>query len=209
MSEQASRRRRKTGRYRGVGAAADTGHLLPERVYHPQVQIAHASVPDPNVALRGKRQKAQVNIRVDLLEVEYHARRLDEGAYNCGRMYQYILESSRGSQSNGTPMFQLGGHQPFSSSDNAIVTRMAAAMKVDSLLSDTKPVIGRRGQMVLELVLLNGQSFAAVADSFVPLDEMSARKRRHSGSFYAEFFRNCLRDLAKHWSENGHPAIRI
>lgn len=182
------------------------GDLLPEGQYSEHVEIAHASVADPNVALQGRRQRAQINVRTDMLEIEYHAGRINHAMYMCGRMYQKVLEDSRGARSGGPSAFNtVGIAPPFTSSDHAIVKRITSSIRMDGLLESTLPVLGKRGQRVLECVLLYGYGFTQTATAMAAFDEIAFRGNRKSGKFYAETFRYLLRDLAAHWSETGHP----
>jgi hypothetical protein len=158
------------------------------------VDIVHGIADDPNPTFRGERQRVAVNRRTDALESEYSYGRLSEGAYRAGRIYQSVLECASGSPSGGGQWMEGDRVDVVIAHELAILRGIDRADAVVVMLDDTCRVVGKLGQRVLALVLVDRLTLEQVAE------RVANRKDKLARSFYAETFRQSLEALADHWS---------
>jgi hypothetical protein len=180
------------GRYSKTNRATIPGEL-PEETRRgrgsPRREIRHAEVPDPNPALKGRRQRVAINIRVDALEHELARGRISEAVHLAGRVFRRVLEKSRtppGSLSQwmkGDRVDQVIAHEL------KILRGIANAQASDVMLQEVRPIIGRVGEHLLIKVLIDGLSLTQVAG-------LMGNSSKHGVFYCSETFRRSLEALA-------------
>ena len=181
------------GRYTDVSRAPVPGDLPKAGKVHERCQIAHGVVDDPNPSLRGRRQKAAINIKTDALEFEYARGRISEAGYWAGRTYKAVLERSRTPLSGGGAWNAGDRVDQVISHEIKILDRIARAQDAATMIRDTAPVVGMLGQRILELVLVDELTIAAAAK------RIKGRDDRQTVIFWAEQFRSSCELLADFW----------
>ena len=189
------------GRYNDLGRASTPGDLPRQTKATEHSHVRHGVVPDPNPSLRGKRQRAAINVKTDALEREYASGRISEAAYQAARTYQSVLERSRrplsagGQWSGGERVDHVVCH------DTAILDRIDSAGAAVEMLRDTAPAIGMLGQRVLELVLVDELTLTTIAT------RMRGEGKQHV-IYFSTLFRDSCEALANHWSRRDRRAPR-
>ena len=190
--------RRTQGRYGELRSAADPGNLpLPGR--RGKAHIAHGSVPDPNPALQGKRQRVAINVKTDVVETEYQAGRISEAAYLAARAYGAVLERAAGAPSGGG-QWQEGDRVDAAAAHEVAIrrsldrTRQAIVIK-----GEVRAVVGAVGERVLASVLIDRRTLADIAA------EISGHANKRAAGHVAWLFRRCCEELADHWAATALP----
>jgi len=169
---------------------------LPGRGVAGKARIVYGFVPEPNAAIRedGKvrSQKVAINANTDVLEREYQARRISQEAYDAGRAYEIAMASTVGD------MRAIAIEPSAGPGDRtrAIVGRLDAARSVVALRSHVDRAIGENRRAILECVLLEGWSFAQVAEMLArPPGIAPSRMKQHA----AEYWRQSIEALGREW----------
>lgn len=190
--------RKSEGRYSGASGASVPGELPREGKRRGGIQIAHATVDDPNPTIAG-RQRVAVNRKNDALEDAYAAGRVSDAAYAAGRVYQAILERAAGIRDGG----DMSGVRadPVSARDLLMIYRIEHARDAVALLDETSRVVGQVGGMVLEKTL----GFERVT-----LTELARRMGggRLTLAYYSRTFADSLENLAAHWARHSERQPR-
>ncbi len=190
------------GRYRDVTRASMPGELPREGARTAHDLIRHGVVADPNPCLVGRRQRVAINIKTDSLEREYAHGRITPAAYGAARTYKAVLERSRqpvsgsGSWNVSIKVDRVISHEL------KILSKIAKAQDADAMLRDTAPVVGMRGQQVLEMVLLDEVTLTEVAR------RMTGSADRQQVIYYSQLFRDSVEALAEHWCRRDRCAPR-
>lgn len=163
-----------------------------------KIRVKHGAVADPDPAREGKRQRVAVNMHTDALETEYAYKRISEEAYRAGRVYQAVIEISRGRRV-GERGFELGDRSGSPQSREwALLARLQNAQDAVELLAETRSAIGAWGELVLTGVLGEGLTFTQMAAKM-------GRKGERARAEIARAFREGLEVLAKEWEKRGAP----
>jgi hypothetical protein len=187
------------GRFRDVAKATMPGEL-PAEGRAGQLVIRHGVVPDPNIALRGKRQRVAINIQTDALENEHARHRISDAAYWAARTWAAVMERSRPSVS-GAGAWNPGNRVDMVlSHELAVLNRIARAADAVAVCRDVRPAIGLSGEAILTLVLLEGLALRAAAA------RLSGKSGTSEVFFWSETFRRSCEALADHWcSRHARP----
>ena len=157
------------------------------------LQIRHGREADPNPSLRGKSQKVAVNIKTDPLEREHANKRISDVGYVAACTYRKVLQRSRrpasagGAWSSGDRVDQVISHEI------TILDRIEHADDAVTMIRDTAPAVGMRGQRVLELALADELTLTEVARRMTGSDD------RQAVIYYSRLFRDSCEALAEHW----------
>lgn len=161
MSRQA---RLTEGRYDSGARNLTAPGELPAEGLQGKAEIRHAAVPDPNPSFTGQRQRAAINIRVDLLEREYAGGRLTEGAYRAGLLIQAALQvialSGRGQWGEGSRV------DPAQVSDAIMVDALHKASLAVKLFDRIKREVGNHDAKLLKMTLGEGLTIEQVVAKF-------------------------------------------
>lgn len=175
-------RKRKNAYDRGGADYDRKAAILPAHV-----MVAPAVVDDP--IERGKRLEVTVTLRDDILRHLRVREEIDEAQFQAGRLYErYVEQSQIGSVKAMDPTKEPvdgGGAFP-----EAITDRQIAAVRQ---LSEAGRVLGRRGEAMVRMILIDRLSFKEIAPNAGRYD--LAYVRRH--------FFDCLEELAVFWSLAG------
>lgn len=193
------------GRYSGFENVSDVGPDLPRRgkAVGGKLHIVHAAVTDPNPGApkkdgKTRRQRVAVNRSTDVLENVYARRRLSEGAYQAGRLYQRILEVSRGRRSGKSIFDPDNRGNPIDGHEHAILTALQNAEKAVALLNDVRQIIGLWAEHVLTRILGDGATLSEVTRE---QGKTSRWARANVGVTFCE----ALESLALTWEQWGGP----
>src|SRR6478609_6870998 len=198
-----TRHRRKTkislapvGRYDIRDAAMPPGDSLGEPTGTRRRNTRIAAIPDPYEP--GRRLLATVNIRTDLLELEYSHNRISESALRVGRQIQQKLEAlsrvGAGNQwSQGDRVDQYQRHE------EVIVTKLEAARDAESLFNWIGRSLGRDSldRKILRNLLGDNMSYGAVA-------VLHGKRGDRGVRYIAERFRDALETLAEAQAAKGY-----
>ena len=165
--------------------------------------VKHGVVDDPNPSLRGRRQRAAINIKTDALESEYARGRISEAGYWAGRTYKAVLERSRRPLSSGGAWNPGNRVDQVISHEIAILERIANADDAVGMLNETSRVLGILGQRILELVLVDELTITAAAKRIRNRDD------RQTVIYWSQRFRESCELLAEHWCgpRNRAPSV--
>ncbi len=164
--------------------------------------VKHGVVDDPNPTLRGRRQRAAINIKTDALESEYARGRISEAGYWAARTYKAVLERSRrplsagGAWNPGNRVDQVISHE------TAVLDRIGNAEDAVKMLNETSRVLGMLGQRILELVLVDEMTITAAAK------RIRGRDDRQTVIYWSNRFRESCELLAEHWCSRHNRAPR-
>ena len=165
--------------------------------------VKHGVVDDPNPSLRGRRQRAAINIKTDALESEYARGRISEAGYWAGRTYKAVLERSRRPLSGGGAWNPGNRVDQVISHEIAILERIANADDAVGMLNETSRVLGILGQRILELVLVDELTITAAAK------RIRGRDDRQTVIYWSQRFRESCELLAEHWRGPRHRAPSV
>lgn len=154
-----------------------------------------AAVSDPYEP--GRRLLSTVNIRTDLLELEYAHARISEAALRVGRQIQQKLEAlsrvGAGNQwSQGDRVDQYQRHE------EVIVAKLEAARAAESLFSWIGRCLGQHSldRKILRNILGDNMSYGAVA-------VLHGKRGDRGVRYIAERFRDALEILAEAQAARG------
>lgn len=165
----------------------------------PHLRTTLAAVADPYG--NGKeRLLVTVNRNVDVLETERSAGRIDEAAYQTGRIIQAVFERvNKVGSSNwagGSRVDAASAHE------TAIAYAVENAALVNKTVARIEKAVGIVGCRFLRSILAEGLTFAQAA-------ALRGQSGRHAGTYAGERFRAMLEDLAKEWEAEGKSAAQI
>ena len=158
-----------------------------------------AAIPDPMEP--GKRLKAVVNRRVDILEEELSHRRIGQAAYAVGRIAQAVFERAAGS--TGTSSIREADRV-----DCTLVRELAMIYRIDSAQvvvayeAWIQRTLGPKDAEILRRVLRDGVRFRKLA-------EASGKGGREGASYFAERFRDACETLAHALAARGKARAAI
>lgn len=180
--------RKTVGRYHDDPEATTPGALPAAHA-----GIRHGVVPDPNNP--GKRQRAAINTRVDLLEREYAAARLTEGAYRIGLTMQVALQ--RVHLSAGGQWMDGGRVDAASTVDIAIARAIDDAAHALAFLKSIRKIVGEHDTKLLAALLGEGLTIEDAIKRF------GAPVTTRTISYQLHRFRDALEFVSEQWAAKG------
>lgn len=196
--------RQPVSRYDGRRACL-VGSIAPSPPAHSPVKTAVGRVPDPYSP--GAYIVVAINRRVDILEIERHAKRISEAAYRIGRDIQHALEASMRSSSNWSD--GVSG-DPTTAREHRLASGRARAHATGALYRRIVRAVGMRGVHHINRVLRDGWSYRDIAEDEGLIEPGYGRKGERGIAKVAERFRQLLEDIAEYWTQSGRraPATR-
>lgn len=164
------------------------------------VQVAKRSVPNPYAP--GSYETAQINRRVDILEVE-RSRGEDRGgispaAFEVGRVCQAMWERGAGARLGSS----MGGMDRTHATDHELAVALGAddAIKVRDFDAQVVKAVGDCGRRVLRLYLIEGQTYRGHVG--IVASEKAVTKE-------GDYFRRTLENLADEFGATGPERGRM
>ncbi|MBX9757227.1 MAG: hypothetical protein K2Y29_00510 [Beijerinckiaceae bacterium] len=201
---------RNEGRYSRVNDAVHPGPALPKTGDRPHTKIRVGAVIEPGRMvdeagrLIRRRQRVAINIHSDALEIEHAYGRLSQGAYQAGRVYQSVLEVSRGRSGGGGASFEPKDHgNSIAAHEWAIMSSLDRARAAVDMVDQVRRAVGLYAETVLSIVLADGATLKDAAIALGYRGERSTWGRRK----VAGEFREALEDIAREWDRRGWPFV--
>lgn len=160
------------------------------------VEIDTVAILDPNPAYDGqgrpvlKRDLANVNRRVDILEYEHSHRRISVEAYREGRVAQALFE--RAGISGGSTWFQGSRVDAEVAKEIAVLRRITDARTIEWKMAELRDALGTVDSTIVRQILGENRKYADVV-----LPQRRAENRERGISYIAQRFRDALETLAR------------
>jgi hypothetical protein len=131
---------------------------------HGQLQLVYGAVDDLSAYGRERalRQRVMINISVDSLEIEYHAKRLSAEGYRAARTYQHIMQ--RNTSPSGPGQWLAGDKVDAScAKEMALIAHLDAARAKIKLTDEVVNYVGEQGESLLRAILVDRHNFSSAA----------------------------------------------